>query len=227
MTAKKKILFVLTSHGELGNTGKSTGYHLQELSHPWKVLTDAGYEIDFVSPKGGNPPVDFFDLTEETNKEFWENEAYRQKRENTLKPSEVKAEDYTAIYYVGGHGTVWDLPDNTELQNITKNIYENNGVVGAVCHGPSALVNVKLSDGSYLVAGKKVNSFTNEEEFDMKLENEVPFLIETTMIEHGAKWEGSGMWQPHVAVDQRLVTGQNPFSAKGVGEAILAELQKL
>ncbi|WP_433830361.1 type 1 glutamine amidotransferase domain-containing protein [Flavobacterium anhuiense] len=224
---KKKILFVLTSHGELGNTGKTTGYHLQELSHPWKVLTDAGYEIDFVSPKGGEPPVDFFDLSEPTNKEFWENETYKQKRENTFVPSEIKTEDYTAVYYVGGHGTVYDLPDHTELQEITRKIYENNGVVGAVCHGPSGLVNIKLSNGQYLVADKKVNSFTNEEEREMQLENEVPFLIETTMIERGAKWEGSGKWQPHVTADQRLVTGQNPFSAKGVGEAILNELQKL
>lgn len=223
----KKILFVLTSHGQLGNTGKTTGYHLQELSHPWKVLTDAGLEIDFVSPKGGESPVDFFDLTEETNKEFWENETYKQKRENALKPSEVNPADYAAVYYVGGHGTVWDLPDNTELQQIAATIYENNGVVGAVCHGPSGLVNIKLSDGKYLVDGKKVNSFTNEEEIDMKLENEVPFLIETKLIERGAIWEGSSLWQAHVTVDQRLVTGQNPPSAKGVGEAILAELQKL
>lgn len=223
----KKILFVLTSHKELGNTGKTTGYHLQELSHPWKVLTDADYEIDFVSPKGGESPVDFFDLSEPTNKEFWENQTYKQKRENTLKPSEINTEDYTAVYYVGGHGTVWDLPDHAELQEITRKIYENNGVVAAVCHGPSGLVNIKLSNGQYLVEGKKVNSFTNEEEVEMKLENEVPFLIETTMIERGAIWEGSAPWQPHVTVDQRLVTGQNPFSAKGVGEAILEELQQL
>lgn len=224
---KKKILFVLTSHGKIGNTEKTTGYHLQELSHPWKVLVDAGYEIDFVSPKGGESPVDYFDLSESTNKEFWENEIYKNKRENTFIPSEINTEDYTAVYYVGGHGTVWDLPDNTELQEITRKIYEKNGVVGAVCHGPSGLVNIKLSNGKYLVEGKKVNSFTNEEEIEMKLENIVPFLIETTMIERGAKWEGSGSWQPHVTVDQRLVTDQNPFSAKGVGEAILKELQQL
>lgn len=222
----KKVLFVLTSHEQLGNTGKTTGYHLQELSHPWKVLTDAGYEIDFVSPKGGECPVDFFDLDEETNKEFWDNTIYKQKRENTLTPSEVNTADYLAVYYVGGHGTVWDLPDNKDLQEITRAVYENNGVVGAVCHGPSGLVNIKLSNGKYLVDGKKVNSFTNEEEIDMNLENEVPFLIESKLIERGGHWEGSGLWQPHVTVDQRLVTGQNPFSAKGVGEAILAELQK-
>ncbi len=217
----------MTSHGTLGNTGKTTGYHLQELSHPWKVLTEADYEIDFVSPKGGESPVDFFDLSEPTNKEFWENETYKQKRENTLQPSEVNPEEYVAVYYVGGHGTVWDLPDNTELQEITRSIYENEGVVGAVCHGQSGIVNVKLSNGNYLVDGKKVNSFTNEEEFDMKLEKEVPFLVQTKLTERGGIWEGSGIWQPHVTVDQRLVTGQNPFSAKGVGEAILAELKKL
>lgn len=223
----KKILFVLTSHGQLGNTGKTTGYHLQELSHPWKVLTDSGYEIDFVSPQGGESPVDYFDLSEPTNKEFWDNVTYKLKRENALIPSQVNTADYIAVYYVGGHGTVWDLPDNSELQEITRAIYENNGIVGAVCHGQSGLVNVKLSNGKYLVEGKKINSFTNDEEADMKLENEVPFLVQTKLIERGAIWESSDIWQPHVTVDQRLVTGQNPFSAKGVGEAILNELQKL
>ncbi|WP_437918678.1 type 1 glutamine amidotransferase domain-containing protein [Sphingobacterium sp. LRF_L2] len=132
-----------------------------------------------------------------------------------------------AIYYVGGHGTVWDLPDNKQIQDIITTIYENGVVVGAVCHGPSGLVNVKLSNGKYIVNGKKVNSFNNEEEIDMKLEDIVPFLIESKLIERGAIWEGTGIWQSHVTVDQRLITGQNPFSAKGVGEAILNELQNI
>lgn len=223
----KKILFVVTSHDKKGNTGEPTGYYLAEVSHPWEVLFKAGYEIDFVSPKGGTPPVDGFNLNDPTNKEFWENKEYKNKIENSLKPSEIKTEDYAAIFFAGGHGTMWDFADNTELAKITADIYEKGGVVGAVCHGPAGLVNVKLNNGKYLVDGKKINAFTNEEETAVKLEKVVPFLLESKLIERGAKFEKSGLWQPHVTVDQRVVTGQNPQSAKGVGEAILTELKNL
>ncbi|WP_255497878.1 type 1 glutamine amidotransferase domain-containing protein [Flavobacterium sp. I3-2] len=223
----KKILFAVTSHDKKGDTGQPTGYYLGEVSHPWEVLHKAGYEIDFVSPNGGTPPVDGFNLEDPTNKAFWENKEYKAKIDNSLKPSEVKTEDYSVIFFAGGHGTMWDFADNTELAKITAKIYENGGVVGAVCHGPAGLVNVKLNNGKYLVDGKKINAFTNEEETAVKLENIVPFLLESKLIERGAKFEKSGLWQPHVTVDQRVVTGQNPQSAKGVGEAILEELKKL
>lgn len=224
---KKKILFVLTSHGVKGSTGEPTGYYLSEVSHPWEVLTKAGYEIDFVSPKGGNPPVDGFNLEDAVNKEFWENKEYRKKLEHTMKPSDVNPADYVAIHYAGGHGTMWDFADNTELAAIAAKIYENNGVVSAVCHGPAGLVNIKLSNGKYLVDGKRVNAFTNEEEIAVKLENVVPFMLESTLIERGAKFEKSGLWQEHVAVDGRLVTGQNPQSAKKLGEAVAKILASL
>jgi putative intracellular protease/amidase len=224
---EKKILFVVSSHFEKGNTGEKTGYYLAEVSHAWEVLKNAGYEIDFVSPKGGTPPVDGLNLNDEVNKSFWEDAKYRAKIDNSMKPSDVKPSDYAAIYYAGGHGTMWDFPENKEIAAIATQIYENNGVVGAVCHGPAGLVNIKLSNGKYLVNGKKVNAFTNEEEIAVKLENVVPFMLEAKLIERGAKFEKSGMWQEHVTIDQRLVTGQNPQSAKGVGEAILSELKKL
>lgn len=223
---KKKILFVVTSENKLGDTGKSTGYYLSEVSHPWEVLKNAGYEIDFVSPKGGKAPVDGFDLNDPINKLFWEDAAYKSKIENTLKPSEVIVSDYVAIYYAGGHGTMWDFPENNELATIARDIYENNGVVGAVCHGPSALVNIKLSNGKYLVDGKRINSFTNAEEESIELQNIVPFMLETKLIERGAKFEKSGLWETHVTTDQRVVTGQNPQSAKGIGETILKEISK-
>lgn len=223
----KKVLFVLTSNDKKGSTGQPTGYYLAEVAHPWEVLHSAGYEIDFVSPKGGNPPVDGFNLSDPINKKFWENTKYRAKVENTMKPSQVKPEEYSAILYAGGHGTMWDFADNVELSQIAAKIYENNGVVSAVCHGPAGLVNIKLSNGKYLVDGKKVNSFTNEEEHAVKLENIVPFMLESKLIERGGIFEKSGLWQKHVTVDQRVVTGQNPQSAQGVGEATLAELQKL
>ncbi|MDO5607918.1 MAG: type 1 glutamine amidotransferase domain-containing protein [Capnocytophaga sp.] len=223
----KKILFVVTSHDKKGETGEPTGYYLGEVSHPWEVLHKAGYEIDFVSPKGGTPPVDGFNLDDPANKAFWENTEYKNKIDNSLKPNEVKSEDYSAIFFAGGHGTMWDFADNAELAKITTDIYENGGIVSAVCHGPAGLVNVKLNNGKYLVDGKKINAFTNEEEKAVKLEEVVPFLLESKLIERGAKFEKSGLWQPHVTIDQRVITGQNPQSAKGVGEAILEELKKL
>ncbi|MEL6558840.1 MAG: type 1 glutamine amidotransferase domain-containing protein [Bacteroidota bacterium] len=223
---KKKILFVLTSHGEKGDTGEPTGYYLSEAAHPWEVMINAGYEIDFVSPKGGEPPVDGFNLDDEVNKKLWEDAVYSQKLKNTLKPDQVDPAEYIAIHYVGGHGTMWDFADNEALANIAAEIYEDGGVVSAVCHGPSGLVNIKLSDDSYLVAGKKVNAFTNEEEVAVKLETVVPYLLETKLIERGAIFEKSGLWQEHVAVDGRLVTGQNPQSAKKLGEEVLKIISK-
>ena len=222
---EKKILFVVTSHDKKESTNEPTGYYLSEVSHPWEVLHEAGYEIDFVSPKGGKAPVDGFNLDDSTNNKFWNDTKYRYKVEHTLQPSEVKASDYAAIFYAGGHGAMWDLADNKELAKIAQSIYENNGVVSAVCHGPAGLVNIKLNNGKYLVDGKKINAFTNEEEVAVGLEKVVPFPLETKLIEHGAQFEKSGLWQEHVVTDSRVVTGQNPQSAKAVGEAILAILK--
>ncbi len=223
---KKKILFVVTSHGVKGSTGLPTGYHLAEVAHPWMVFKNAGFEIDFVSPKGGKAPVDGLNLNDATNKAFWEDEVYHHKIENTMKPSEVDLTSYTGIYYAGGHGTMWDYADNVELASISSKIYENGGAIGAVCHGPSGLLNIKLSNGKYLVDGKNINAFSNEEEVAVKLENVVPFMLETKLIERGAKFSKAGLWQEKVVVDGRLVTGQNPASAKGVGEALLKVIQQ-
>ncbi|MBQ0787046.1 MAG: type 1 glutamine amidotransferase domain-containing protein [Oceanihabitans sp.] len=225
--ALKKILFVVTSHSEKGDTGEKTGYYLGKVSHPWDVLHAAGYEIDFVSPKGGKAPVDAFDMSDSINKKFWDNDVYRNKIENTKTPNEVNPEDYVAIHYAGGHGAMWDFADNTEIAEIARQIYENNGVVSAVCHGPAGLVNIKLSNGSYLVAGKKVNAFTNEEEVKVKLIDIVPFLLEDKLRERGAIFEKAAPFNNHVVTDQRLVTGQNPQSAKSVGIATLKVLQTL
>lgn len=188
----KKILFVVTSHDKKGNTGEATGYYLSKVAHPWEVLHNAGYEIDFVSPQGGKAPVDGFNLEDTVNKKFWDDEKYRTKIENTMKPNEVKPKEYVAIFYAGGHGAMWDLADNKELSKIAQKIYETNGIVSAVCHGPAGLVNIKLSNGNYLVDGKKINAFTNEEEIAVKLEKVVPFALETKLIERGAKFENQG-----------------------------------
>lgn len=222
----KKILFVVTSHDKKGNTGEPTGFYLGEASHPWEVLHEAGYDIDFVSPKGGKAPVDGFTLEDPVNKKFWEDPVYRKKIEHTLRPEDINPADYAAIFYAGGHGAMWDFADNKALAAIAAEIYDHNGIVAAVCHGPAALVNIKLGNGQYLVADKKINAFTNEEEVAVGLEKVVPFMLESKLIERGGKFEKSALWQPHVTVDQRLITGQNPASAKGVGEAMLAELKK-
>lgn len=223
-TMKKKILFVVTSHDTKGSTGEKTGYYLGEVSHPWEVLTEAGYEIDFVSPKGGNPPVDGFDLNDPVNKKFWEDTGYHQKITNSMRPSEVKPEDYAAIFYAGGHGAMWDLPTDDTLNKIAATIYEKDGIVAAVCHGPAGIVNIQLSNGSYLVKDKKVNGFSNEEEEQIKLTQVVPFLLENQLKERGGIYEKSAPWQVHVTIDKRLITGQNPQSAKAVGEAIVKAL---
>lgn len=221
---KKRILFVVTSHDKKGSTGEDTGYYLGEVSHPWEVLYKAGYEIDFVSPKGGTPPVDGFDLKDPVNKEFWENKEYKNKIDHSMTPSQVDPKEYSTIFYAGGHGAMWDFADNKELAAIASEIYENGGIVAGVCHGPAGLVNIRLNNGKYLVDGKKINAFTNEEESEVKLTNVVPFLLENRLKERGAQFEKSGLWQNHVVADQRVITGQNPQSAKSVGEAILKEL---
>lgn len=226
-TDSKKILFVVTSHSKLGDTGKTTGYYLSEVSHAWKVLSEAGYEIDFMSPKGGKAPYDEsgFDLNDPINNEFWGNDTYRTKIENTLKPNQVETNNYCAIYYAGGHGTMWDFPENMEIAKIATEIYENKGFVSAVCHGPAALVNIKLSNGKYLIDGLKINAFTNAEEEAIQLTNVVPFALESKLIERGAKFESSDLWQAHVSSDKRVITGQNPASAAKVAEELLKELK--
>ncbi|SPZ83645.1 MULTISPECIES: type 1 glutamine amidotransferase domain-containing protein [Sphingobacterium] len=223
---KPKILFVVTSHDTKGNTGEKTGYYLGEVSHPWEVLTAAGYEIDFLSPQGGNPPVDGFDLTDPVNKKFWEDKYYHNKITHSLKPSQVKPEDYKAIFYAGGHGAMWDLPFDSTIAKIASKIYEANGVVAAVCHGPAGLINIKLKSGEYLIKGKKVNGFSNEEEELVKLSNVVPFLLEDKLKAIGGIYEKSEPWQSHVTIDGRLITGQNPQSAKAIGMAIVKALSK-
>jgi putative intracellular protease/amidase len=223
--AKPKILFVLTNHDQKGTTGEKTGFFLSEAAHPWEVLKDK-YTIDFVSPQGGKAPVDGFDLSDPVNKEFWDNPEIQYKINHTLKPSEINPDDYVAIHFVGGHGAMWDFPESKQLAEIAAKIYEHHGVVSAVCHGPAGLVNIKLDDGSYLIAGKKVTGFSNEEEKAVKLTNVVPFLLENKLKERGGIYSCSSKFTVHVVHDGRLITGQNPQSAKKVGKEVLKELQK-
>lgn len=225
-TYAQKVLFVLTSHEQLGETGESTGFYLSEAAHPWKELHEAGIEVDFMSVRGGMPPVDGFDLSDPVNKAFWENETVRAKLENSMKPSEIKPEEYDAIHFVGGHGAMWDFPDNEQIAEIAADIYEANGVVTAVCHGPAALVNIKLSNGNYLLEGKKVAAFTNEEEQAKDLQNVVPFLLEDKLEQRGAEHIDAPNWSENVIVSGRLITGQNPASATKLGKELVKKLKK-
>ena len=216
----KKILFVLTSHSKLGDTDKNTGFYLSEAAHPWHVLSPY-FNIDFVSPKGGKVPVDGFDLSDPVNKEFWENPTVKRKLNNTLTPSQIDPQNYVAIHFVGGHGTMWDFPQNKKLAEIASRIYDNQGVVSAVCHGPSGLINIRLNDGSYLIKGKKVAGFSNAEEKAAGLTNVVPFLLEDKLKERGAIYTEDARFTEHVAEDGRLITGQNPQSAQKMAEMVL------
>jgi len=222
MTTKrdKKILIVVTSHDDLGGAGK-TGFYVPEVAHPWHVFKQAGYQIDLVSPQGGEPPQDGVDLEDPIQRAFLDDAEVARKLANTRRPEEVNPADYAAILYAGGHGTMWDFPDNTDLANLARDIY-----VAAVCHGPAALVNITLSDGTYLVDGKQISVFTDEEEAAVGLTDVVPFLLQSALEERGAKNVGAPNFQAKVSVDGRLVTGQNPASAAPVAERIVAVLER-
>ncbi len=221
----QRILFVLTSHDRKGPAdamdAAPSGFYLSEVTHPHKVLIEAGFSIDFVSPKGGKAHVDGLDLEDPVNAAFWNDAVLRKAIENTLAPSQVDPDAYAAIFYAGGHATMWDFPDNTKLAAIAASIYERGGVVSAVCHGPAGLLNIKLADGHYLVADKEISAFTNEEERAVGLYETVPFLLADALQERGARHLPAADFQVQVVVSESLVTGQNPASAKGVAEAML------
>jgi putative intracellular protease/amidase len=221
----QKVLIVLTSHDTLGDTGKETGFYLPEVTHPLDAFTKAGLMVDFVSPKGGKAPMVGIDLEDPLNKAFLDDSEQVSRVENTLNPAQIDPAEYGAIFYAGGHGTMWDFADNQELAAIAAAIYEAGGIVGAVCHGPAALINIKLSDGSYLVANKTVAAFTNEEEAAVGLTDIVPFLLEAKLIERGANFTKVANFQVCVVECDRLVTGQNPASAAGVGEKMVELLK--
>ncbi len=219
----KPVLFVVTSNNVKGETGIPTGFNLSEVTHPLEKLEEAGIKVEFASPKGGEAPLDGLEdvVNDAVNAEYWNNQEFRNAIATTKKLSDVNASDYSAIFFAGGHGTMWDFPNDEDIQRLIREIYESGNVVSAVCHGPAALVNVKLSDGSYLVAGKKVAAFTNGEEEEVQSTHVVPFLLETALVNHGALHQSTPNWSNNVVVDGRLVTGQNPQSAASLGEALV------
>jgi len=224
----KRVLMVYTSHDKLGETEEKTGWYLPEAAHPYAVFKAAGYTITHASPKGGVAPLDAgsIDLNDAENKTFWEGEG-KNLTETTVKLSDCKADDYDAIFFVGGFGTMWDFPEDADVHRLSKELYESGKVVSAVCHGPCALVNVKLTSGEFLIKGQEVAGFTNVEEDAVKRREIVPFTCEDKIKANGGTHKGAGVFEVCVAVsgtDGRLITGQNPPSAKVTAEAVVAKL---
>lgn len=221
------ILMVLTSHDQLGDTGKKTGFWLEEFAAPYYVLTDAGATVTLASPKGGQPPLDpKSDLSEnqtELTKRFRTDRAAQAELAHTKKLADVSANDFDAVFYPGGHGPMWDMPDNATSIALIEAFVKADKPVGAVCHAPVAFVNVRGKDGDYLVKGKRVTGFTNTEETAVGLQLVVPFLLEDRLKERGGHYSKAADWAPYVVVDGLLVTGQNPASS-GPGAQELLKL---
>nr|WP_314840129.1 type 1 glutamine amidotransferase domain-containing protein [uncultured Flavobacterium sp.] len=226
-TKMKKVLFVLTSHSELGNTGEKTGFWTEEFAAPYYELLDKGVQIDIATPKGGQPPIDPKSedpsaATEDT-KRFDADTELLAKLKNTHKLSDVKESDYDAVFYPGGHGPLWDLATDANSSALIESFYTNNKPVAFVCHSPAVLKNVKVN-GEFLVKGKKVTGFSNTEEEAVGLTKVVPFLLEDALQANGAIYSKVADWNPYAVEDGLLITGQNPASSKLVAEKLLAQL---
>ncbi|MCX8524612.1 type 1 glutamine amidotransferase domain-containing protein [Chryseobacterium formosus] len=220
----KKVLFVLTSHDELGNTGLKTGFWTEELAAPYYALSDKGVEITLASPKGGQPPIDpkSEDPSAQTDatRRMDDDQVLKDKLKNTHQLSEVKSEDFDAVFYPGGHGPLWDLAEDKVSQQLIVDFYTNDKPIAFVCHAPGVLKDVKI-DGEYLVKDKNVTGFTNTEEEGVQLTDVVPFLVEDMLKKNGGVYSKIEDWSPYAIVDGRLITGQNPASSEKVAEELL------
>ncbi len=225
-TNRGKILAVVTSVDKMGED-KDTGYEHTELARAYWVFVANGFNVDIASPKGGKPPVviDGEDMGA-YDYAFLNDQSIQKQVANSITLVDVNPNDYEAVYFVGGKGTMFDFPDNPHIQNIAKTLFENNKVVSAVCHGPSALVNVKLNNGEMLLANKKVSGFTNDEElFLIPDAKEIfPFLLEDKLIAQGAQFQAGTTYLEKVTQDGKLITGQNPWSVWTLAEKVVAEL---
>ncbi|AZI32542.1 type 1 glutamine amidotransferase domain-containing protein [Kaistella carnis] len=225
-----KILFVLTSHDQLGNTGEKTGFWIEEFASPYYYLVDKGVDVTLASPKGGQPPIDPTSDKPENQTEstirFKADKELQEKLSKTHKLSEVSSDDYDAVFYPGGHGPLWDLAESETSAKLIESFYNSNKPVSFVCHAPAALKHVKNTDGEPLVKGKKVTGFTNTEEELVKLTDVVPFLVEDMLKENGGIYSKKGDFEEYAIEDGLLITGQNPASSEKVAEMLLAKLQK-
>ena len=223
-----KVLIVLTSHGELGNTGEKTGFWIEEFASPYYVLADAGAELTLASPKGGQPPVDpkseSADAQSSYTKRFYGDYDLIDKVAHTFKLSEINEADYDAVFYPGGHGPLWDLATDATSIALIENFYKNNKPVAFVCHAPAALLKVKAPDGEPLVKGKEVTGFSDTEEEAVKLTKVVPFLLEDELKKLGAHYSKGDNWSSYVKEDGLIITGQNPASSEAVAKLLLTAM---
>ncbi len=225
-----KILMVLTSHGQLGNTGKTTGLWLEELAAPYYVFKDAKAEITLASPAGGKPPVDpkseAPDGQTDATRRFLADGEAMQALDRTQKLAEMDPGSFDAVFYPGGHGPLWDLADDEHSQRIAETMYAQGKPVAAVCHGPAALRDARGPFGLPLVRGKNVTGFANSEERAAGLVDAVPFLVEDMLKEAGGLYSKAADWQAHVVTSGNLITGQNPASSAGAAKAVVQQLRQ-
>ena len=222
------ILMVLTSHDKLGDTGKKTGFWLEEFAAPYYAFLDAGVNVTLASPAGGQPPLDPSSDTEDAQtkdtKRFKEDSDAQKHLANTKKLADMKVEDFDSVFYPGGHGPLWDLAVDENSINLIETFVKQDKPVAFVCHSPAALKNVKV-DGEYLVKGKTVTGFTNTEEEAVGLTDVVPFLVEDALIANGGNYEKAADWESFVVEDGLLITGQNPASSEAAAKRLIAKLK--
>ena len=226
--AKKPILFVVTSHNQLGDTGKPTGLWLEELATHYYLFKEAGFDIEMASPKGGEPPVDPTSqeaaYTTEATRRFEYDFSAKEVFLNSLLLEDVHAEDFSAVFYPGGHGPLWDLVSNKHSIALIESFWQQGKPVSAVCHAPIVLVNAKTKNGDYLIDNRRVTGFSNTEESAVGLTEVVPFLVEDTLKARGAQYSRADDFAPHVVQEGMLVTGQNPASSAEVAKRVLSLL---
>ncbi|GAB3560880.1 type 1 glutamine amidotransferase domain-containing protein [Spirosoma luteolum] len=221
------VLIVCTNHTDFPVKPAKTGTWLSEVTHFCDELVDRNLPYDIASPAGGPIPIDERSLErrDTTNEKWTHNPAFQEKMANSLRLADVNPGKYQIVYLAGGHGSLWDFPDDPALQAIVRHIYERGGMVSAVCHGVCGLLNVTLSDGSRLIANRQVTGFSNVEEKLVRLDEEVPFLLEDQLRQRTTLYsKGLIPFLPHIEVDERLVTGQNPLSARKVGRKVMEEM---
>jgi putative intracellular protease/amidase len=220
-----KVLIVLTSHDRLGDSDKKTGFWLEELAAPYYVFNDAGADVTLASPLGGQPPLDprsdAPDYQTDDTRRFRSDPAAEASLANTVKLSGVSADDYDAVFFVGGHGTMWDLAEEPVSIALVETMFAAGKPVAAVCHGSAVFRHATAPDGAPLVRGKRVAGFSNSEEAAVGLTEVVPYLVEDMLRTNGGAYSHAGNWQPHVVTDGNLVTGQNPASSKGAAAAVV------
>lgn len=230
MKRLNKMLAVVTGTGMFANGKLKTGLWLSELTHIYHAAKSKGYEVTVANPEGGDTPVDPESLKplllDKLSKEYWDDPAFREVLQHTKSLEEVSEESFDCVYLAGGHGAMYDFPNNAALQNILKKQYENNRMISAICHGVSGLLNVRLSDGEYLVKGKKLTGFSWMEEILAGRKDVVPFDLEAQLKERGADYEKSLLpMTSEVVADGNLITGENPFSSKEIAEVVMQQLE--